>query len=30
MPYVADGPDGPFWTSKNGTAFGLVGGVFAA
>jgi predicted TIM-barrel fold metal-dependent hydrolase len=27
MPYVTDGPDGPFWTSKNGTSFGLVGGV---
>src|SRR5262245_62787019 len=27
MPYVADGPDGPFWTSKNGMSFGLVCGV---
>ena len=27
MPYVVDGPDGPFWTCKNGTSFGLVGGV---
>src|SRR5437867_2469352 len=27
MPYVADGPDGPQWTSKNGASFGLVGGV---
>ena len=27
MPYVTDGPDGPFWTCKNGTSFGLVGGV---
>lgn len=26
MPYVTDGPDGPFWTSKNGVSFGLVGG----
>jgi predicted TIM-barrel fold metal-dependent hydrolase len=27
MPYVIDGPDGPHWTCKNGTSFGLVGGV---
>ena len=27
MPYVADGPDGPYWTCKNGTSFGLVNGV---
>ena len=27
MPYVTDGPDGPFWTCKNGMSFGLVGGV---
>jgi predicted TIM-barrel fold metal-dependent hydrolase len=27
MPYVTDGPDGPFWTAKNGMSFGLVGGV---
>ncbi|HEY7040152.1 MAG TPA: amidohydrolase family protein [Methylomirabilota bacterium] len=27
MPYVKDGPDGPFWTAKNGTNFGLWGGV---
>src|SRR5262245_42802082 len=27
MPYVADGPDGPQWTSKNGMSFGLVCGV---
>ena len=27
MPYVTDGPDGPYWTSKNGASFGLVGGV---
>src|SRR3972149_49795 len=26
MPYVTDGPDGPFWTAKNGVSFGLVGG----
>src|SRR5499426_2040717 len=26
MPYVADGPDGPYWTSKKGAAMGLVGG----
>ena len=25
MPYVTDGPDGPFWTCKNGTSFGLCG-----
>ena len=27
MPYVTDGPDGPFWTCKNGRSFGLVNGV---
>ena len=27
MPYVTDGPDGPFWTCKNGTSFGLMNGV---
>ncbi|MGH7403938.1 MAG: amidohydrolase family protein, partial [Candidatus Rokuibacteriota bacterium] len=27
MPYVTDGPDGPYWTAKNGTNFGLWGGV---
>jgi predicted TIM-barrel fold metal-dependent hydrolase len=27
MPYVADGPDGPYWTSRNGLSFGLVNGV---
>ena len=27
MPYVKDGPDGPFWTAKNGMNFGLWGGV---
>jgi predicted TIM-barrel fold metal-dependent hydrolase len=27
MPYVADGPDGPYWTCKNGLSFGLVCGV---
>ena len=27
MPYVTDGPDGPRWTSRNGGAFGLWGGV---
>jgi predicted TIM-barrel fold metal-dependent hydrolase len=27
MPYVADGPDGPFWTCKNGGLFGLLNGV---
>jgi predicted TIM-barrel fold metal-dependent hydrolase len=27
MPYVKDGPDGPYWTAKNGTSFGLWGGV---
>jgi predicted TIM-barrel fold metal-dependent hydrolase len=27
MPYVADGPDGPYWTCKNGGSFGLLGGV---
>src|SRR5262249_20341204 len=23
MPYVTDGPDGPYWTCKNGVSFGL-------
>ena len=23
MPYVVDGPNGPFWTAKNGATFGL-------
>jgi len=27
MPFVKDGPDGRFWTAKNGTNFGLWGGV---
>jgi len=27
MPYVAEGPDGPFWTCKNGASLGLVNGV---
>ena len=27
MPYVTDGPDGPFWTCRNGTSFGLMNGV---
>ena len=27
MPFVADGPDGPYWTCKNGGSFGLVNGV---
>src|SRR5438045_3612217 len=27
MPYVVAGPDGPHWTCKNGTSFGLIGGV---
>ena len=27
MPYVTDGPDGPFWTSRNGKSFGLKNGV---
>jgi len=27
MPYVAEGPDGPYWTCKNGISFGLVCGV---
>src|SRR2546427_6405257 len=26
MPYVTDGPDGPYWTCKNGGVFGLVCG----
>jgi predicted TIM-barrel fold metal-dependent hydrolase len=27
MPFVTDGPDGPYWTCKNGGSFGLVCGV---
>lgn len=27
MPYVVDGPDGPYWTCKNGMSFGLKNGV---
>ena len=27
MPYVVDGPDGPYWTCRAGTSFGLVNGV---
>ena len=27
MPHVADGPDGPYWTCRNGASFGLVNGV---
>jgi predicted TIM-barrel fold metal-dependent hydrolase len=27
MPYVADGPEGPHWTARNGAGFGLVNGV---
>src|SRR5437667_12216001 len=27
MPYVTDGPDGPYWTCKNGGSFGLMNGV---
>ena len=27
MPFVIDGPDGPFWTCKNGTPLGLKNGV---
>lgn len=27
MPHVADGPDGPHWTSKSGHSYGLVCGV---
>jgi predicted TIM-barrel fold metal-dependent hydrolase len=27
MPYVTDGPDGPYWTCKNGISFGLMNGV---
>jgi predicted TIM-barrel fold metal-dependent hydrolase len=27
MPYVAEGPDGSYWTCKNGISFGLVNGV---
>jgi predicted TIM-barrel fold metal-dependent hydrolase len=27
MPFVTDGPDGPYWTCKNGISFGLKNGV---
>jgi hypothetical protein len=27
MPYVTDGPDGPYWTCKNETSFGFMNGV---
>jgi predicted TIM-barrel fold metal-dependent hydrolase len=27
VPYVTDGPDGPYWTCRNGTSLGLVNGV---
>jgi predicted TIM-barrel fold metal-dependent hydrolase len=27
MPYVTDGPDGPYWTSMKGGSFGLLNGV---
>ena len=27
MPYVTDGPNGPYWTSRNGVSFGLKNGV---
>src|SRR5216117_1082397 len=27
MPYVTEGPDGPYWTCKNGGSFGLMCGV---
>jgi len=27
MPFVTEGPDGPYWTCKNGTSFGLKNGV---
>jgi predicted TIM-barrel fold metal-dependent hydrolase len=27
MPYVTEGPDGPYWTCKNGMSFGLLNGV---
>ena len=27
MPYVTEGPDGPYWTCKNGMSFGLACGV---
>jgi predicted TIM-barrel fold metal-dependent hydrolase len=27
MPYVVDGPDGPYWTCRNGGSFGLLNGV---
>ena len=29
MPYVADGPDGPYWTCRNGMSFGLVCGTWS-
>ena len=27
MPFTKDGPDGPYWTCRNGQSFGLVNGV---
>jgi predicted TIM-barrel fold metal-dependent hydrolase len=27
MPFVKEGPDGPYWTAANGASFGLVNGV---
>ncbi len=27
MPYVVEGPDGPYWTTKKGAGLGLVGGL---
>ena len=27
MPFVKDGPDGPYWTARNGSNFGLCNGV---
>src|SRR6184192_4425640 len=27
MPYVEDGPDGPYWITKAGVNMGLVGGI---
>jgi len=27
MPYVTEGPDGPYWTTKKGSGLGLVGGL---
>jgi len=27
MPYVTEGPDGPYWTTKKGAGLGLVGGL---